>query len=171
MKKVVFALLTACLVAALALVTVSAAPLKEPSLAPTRTYQGETLKQDMSAYLQMEQSWLTLQTGHIQSCNQVAATTQQLIDALKAEGKDPASLETALAAYNADIAKAVPEHATAETVLTTHTGFDASGNVLDLQAAFKTLVDGQNALRSAHADIVEAVTTLRGVLIQWQQSK
>lgn len=174
MKKTIFAVLISVSIAVLALPAALAAPAQAPVLAITRTPVGPFIrdaeKAALSNFYKREQSWLNLQVTHLQQANQVASTAQQLIDAAKAEGKDTSALETALAQFNADIAQAQVSHDNAANILASHSGFDGSGNVTDIQAAYHTVVDARVAMRNAHGLIVQAVTTLRQAIITWRQT-
>ncbi len=172
MKKILSVLLLVISLLALTVVNVFAAPVQSQAFAITRTPLapglGDAAKAALSNYLKREQNFLTLQETHLQRTGQIASTAQQLIDAAKAEGKDTTSLETALAQFNTDIANAQSEHDQAASILGAHNGFDANGSVTDLSAARQTVVDARTALRSAHASIVQAVTTFRQAVEQWR---
>ena len=172
LKKPITALLISLVVAMLALSNVLAAPAITAPLVITRTPLAPGLKDaaaaGLSNYFKREQNWLNDQSASLQKANQAATTTQQLIDAAQAEGKDVSSLQTALNQYNSDIANAQSQHDQASSIISAHNGFDSSGAATDLNTAYHTVVDARTALREAHADIVLAVTTLRQAVEQWR---
>ncbi len=172
LKKPITALLISLAVAMLALGNVLAAPVKAPPLVITRTPivpdRKDAAAAALSNYFKREQNWLNDQSASLQRAYEAAANTQLLIDAAKAEGKDVSSLETALAQYNSDIANAQAQHDQAASIINAHSGFDADGAVTDMNTARQTVVNARLALRSAHIDIVQAVTTLRQAIEQWR---
>lgn len=172
MRRVLVATLLTIGLAALAVFAVSAAPAVGPAPVITRTplkpLLGDALKAAFSNFYKREQNFLNVQTTDLQQAHQVAATTQALIDAAKAEGKDPAALEAALAQFNADIDQAQTLHDQAASILGAHNGFDGNAEVTNLQDAHQTLLDARLKLRSAHSLIVQAIHTLDQVILDWR---
>jgi hypothetical protein len=174
MKRVLIAVLVTLGLAALAAFAVSAAPVDGHPLAITRTplkpLLGDAARAALSNFYKREQNFLNVQSTYLQKAGQLAATTQQVIDAAKAEGKDPAALEAALAQFNADIAQAQSLHDQAANILGAHSGFDNNGDVTNVQDAHQTLLDARLKLRSAHSLIIQAIHTLDRVILDWRAS-
>ena len=103
-----------------------------------------------------EQQWLAVQQERLSKTGELAARMQAFIDAQKAKGKDTSALEAALAAYNQQIATAQGQHATAESILGAHAGFDADGHVTDRAQAIQTVKDARQALADAHKTLQQA---------------
>lgn len=111
-----------------------------------------------------EQQWLAVQQERLSKTGELAAKVQAFIDAQKAKGKDTSALETALATYNQQIATAQGQHATAESILGAHVGFDADGHVTDRALAKQTVKDARQALADAHRTLQQAGQDLRAAL-------
>ena len=145
-----------------------------PQLIVTRTPIAPLAKDAAEAALsnlfKREQNWVSQQTTHLQKSAQIAATTQQLIDAARAEGQDVSVLEAALAQFNATIAGAQADHDQAAGIIASANGFDGSGNVTDLNSARQTVEGARLALRSAHIAIAQATNDLVKVLNEWKNS-
>lgn len=146
-----------------------------PQMLVTRTPIAPLAKDAAEAALsnmfKREQSWLNIQASHLQKSAEIAATTQQLIDAAKAEGKDTSALESALAQFNASIASAQADHNQAGSIISAANGFDGNGNVTDLNSAQQTVENARLSLRSAHNSIVQATRNLAQALRDWKNSQ
>jgi hypothetical protein len=137
---------------------------------PIAPYAKDAAAVALSNFFKREQNWLNQQTTHLQKSVQIAATTQQLIDAAKAEGQDTSSLEAALAQFNSTIATAQGDHDQAAGILAAANGFDGNGEVTDLNAARRTVESARLSLRSAHIAIAQATNDLMQVLNAWKNS-
>lgn len=124
----------------------------------------------LSRTYEREQDWLVWQGIHLERANEAAARAQEILDAAKAEGKDVATLEEALAAFKAELPKAQAAHDKAASILAAHNGFDAEGNVTDPQTARGTTIDARLELRDAHLTIARAVLDLRRAVRDWRQA-
>jgi hypothetical protein len=146
-----------------------------PRMLVTRTPVAPLAKDAAEAALanifKREQKWLSLQVTHLQQANQIAGTTQQLIDAAKAEGKDTGALESALSQFNASIASAQADHDEAANIISAANGFDGSGSVTDLSSARQTVENARLSLLSAHNSIVQAIRNLAQALHDWKNSQ
>jgi hypothetical protein len=174
MKKCITALLVSVSVAALLAAGALAAPAQAKSFIITRTPFAAELQQAakaaLSNFYQREQNFLTLQANYIKRAGDVAVTTQNLIDAAKAEGEDTSALESALAEFKTDVAHAQSANTSAAGTLIVHNGFDGAGKVTDIQAAYQTDLDARLSLRSAHGLMVQAETSLRQAFNAWRQA-
>jgi hypothetical protein len=157
-------LLAALLVAGLALAPAYAA---ESSAAGTPPGPVDQL---LANLFQREQSWLSVQTHTLADANTIAANAQNWINTLKAQGKDTTPLETALAAFNGQVAGAQTAHDTAAGLLATHAGYDASGAVTDAAQAATTLRQGYQSLQQAHLTLVGAAADQRLAVRTWINS-
>jgi hypothetical protein len=98
-----------------------------------------------------------------------AANVQTRINDLKAEGKDTSALETALSDYNAKVDDAKALYAEAAAILEAHTGFDASGKVVDAVAARETLKSAGEKMRAAHRELRPAMGDLLKALREFRR--
>ena len=119
---------------------------------------------------QREQNWLSVQSNTLTDANTIAVNTQNWINTLKGQGKDTASLEAALAAFNGQIATAQTAHDQASGVLSAHAGFDGSGQVTDRAQAGSTLRQAYQSLQLAHLTLVSAAVNLRLAVRTWINS-
>jgi len=67
------------------------------------------------------------------------ANIQKLIDKAKANGKDVSALQSALDALSTAVQQAKPVYDNAQSVFTSHQGFDSNGNVTDATQAKATV--------------------------------
>jgi hypothetical protein len=164
-RKVAVAVLAAALLLAGAAVPVYAQ-------GPTPLPRGlAVVERILSRLYEREQAWLGLQTNHLARAAQAADKAQQLLDAAKEKGRDVTALEQALAAFRAGVAQAQAAHDQAASILGTHTGFDASGQVTDRQAARQTVVRARQSLAEAHRILLRAVRDLRRAVRDWRRSQ
>ena len=152
------ALLAATAAAGLALSPVAAAGPTRP--APT-----------LETVYQREQNWLVVQTTTLTDANTIAANIQNWINTLQGQGKDTTDLETALAAFNSQIATAQTNHDAAASTLASHAGFDANGQVTDRAQAASTLRQAYQSLQTAHLTLVSAVVDLRLAVRTWRNAQ
>lgn len=131
----------------------------------------ETVKvpvERMEKQYQRQLERLDAQATRLEKTDEIIADVEKRIADLAAKGKDVSALEEALGNYQASVDEAVSLHATAETILQTHDGFDADGKVVDAQAAAVTLREASNAmndvqrlLRPALRDLLQALRDFR----------
>jgi hypothetical protein len=124
------------------------------------------LKKDITS----ENNWLGIQQTHLNNTATVVTNIQTLITKATAAGKDTSALSAALATYQSQITTATGSHATAVTILTTHSGFDASNNVTDLAAARLTVTGARQSLEDAHVVLWTASLNLHTAVTQWRQA-
>lgn len=82
------------------------------------------------------------------------------IGKLKAAGKDPAALESALAQFKIKTDAARQKHAVAVGVLTARAGFNANGKVTNRAVARETLQSANPPLREARKLLAEGLKNL-----------
>ncbi len=123
-----------------------------------------TAGQGLEKAYKYEQQWLAVQQERLSKTGEIAAKVQAFIDAQKAKGKDTSALEAALATYHQQIATAQGQHATAESILGAHAGFDADGHVTDRALAKQTVKEARQALADAHRTLQQAGQDLRSAL-------
>jgi len=162
--KLAGALLAAALTAGLALAPAYAAGSPSGQVSPT---PAGPVNQALANIYQREQSWLSVQTNTLADANTIAANGQNWINTLKGQGKDTTALETALAAFNGQVAAAQTAHDAAEGVLAAHAGFDANGAVTNGAEAAGTLRQAYQKLQQAHLSLVSAAVNLRLAIRTW----
>jgi hypothetical protein len=123
---------------------------------------------NLSNVLKREQLALSNQSVRLDVADQVAETTQAYIDEQKGQGKDTASLETALATYKTELQTARGFHDEAESTLSSPAGFDASGNVTDKETARQTVHTAGQSLRQVHTHLTTASLTLRTAVKEYR---
>jgi hypothetical protein len=115
----------------------------------------------LQAGLKLENDWLNRQSENITRMNDTAGKVQTKIDQLDAKGVDTSALVAALAAFNAQMPAINASHATATQILGGHAGFDAAGNVTNVDLAKTTLADARSALKDAHSTMIAAAQALK----------
>jgi hypothetical protein len=145
-----------------------------PALAAAGTPQPSQAAGDgtqlKNAY-EREQKALATQTDNLAKAADGEAKVQALIDAQKAKGVDTTAIEAALATAKSQVATAQSSHDTAATILGTHAGFDASGNVTDVTLARQTLTSARQSLGDAHTVLQQARKDLQAALKEFRQTQ
>ncbi len=113
---------------------------------------------------QKELKALAAQETRLNKIDSLVVKAQDIINHLKANGKNVAPLQTALNDFNATLPSADAAHASAQTILDAHAGFDANGKVTNLNQARQTVLTAGQDLRAAHRILVNAVRDLRRVV-------
>ena len=80
---------------------------------------------------------------------------QNLLDQARARGLDVSQLQAAFDAFKNALPAARPFYLQAKAAVDAHAGFDAAGNLIDVQAARSTV-------QSVHASLVQFRTALNG---------
>ena len=83
------------------------------------------------------------------------ARGQELIDKAKANGKDVTAVQAALNTFSDAVKQARPIYNSGNAIISSHAGFDASGNVTDPQQALQTVKNLRDNLKQIH-DLIEA---------------
>lgn len=120
--------------------------------------------------LKREQIVLSNQQERLTLSDQVAATAQQWLTDLAAEGKDVTALQAALTAFQAGVAQARGSFDTAKQLLDAHTGFDANGQVTNAAQALKTVSEAGRAERQCHLTITQATLDFRAAVKAYRQA-
>jgi hypothetical protein len=107
-----------------------------------------------------EQDLQARQQQRLDNTAKVISETQQYIDKQNAAGKDTSVLVSALNTYKAAVTTAQGDHSTAQGILDTHAGFDASGKVVDAEQARATVKDAGIAQREFHLVMNQAGVNL-----------
>ncbi len=150
---------TAMLASAVILAPVSSA-LADPNPPATATpvhAQGKRLEK----LFKREQAVLGTEQKQLDRASELGKKIQDRIDKLKKEGKDTSKLEAALAHLNTAIASAQSFHNAAKSILDTHAGFDASGQVVDAAKARETVATAGKAERDFYKTMRKSIRELR----------
>lgn len=150
-------MIVAAIVIASTATTVRAAELKQGGVA-------------LENLLKREQILINNQQERLTLSDQVAATAQQWINDLQAEGKDVTALQAALSAFQAGIAQARGSFNTAKQLLDAHAGFDANGQVTNAAQALKTISEAGRAERQFHLTITPATIDFRVAVRAYRQA-
>lgn len=148
----------------------AAAPVYAQTGTTPQPKVGQKADNVLSKAYQREQEWLNKQVNLLSKSDEAAARAQQAIDRAKSNGQDTSTLEAALAAFNTEIGTAKTAHDAAAQILSTHNGFDASGNVTDRTAAQQTVVNARQSLNDAHSGMVKAVKDLNAATKSWHSA-
>jgi len=95
----------------------------------------------------LQKGWSKEQTVYtrlgkiINGANNMISRLQARLDEAKSKGQDVTSVQTALDAFSAAVNKAQPIYTDLQSIVQSHTGFDASGNVTDPTQALQTIQD------------------------------
>jgi hypothetical protein len=135
-------------------------PQTVQAAAPDQVDRGTLLEN----YYMREKIALNDQEARLTFSRNVAQKAQTWIDNLDSQGQDTTDLKNALAAFQQGIDSAQSSHDTAASILSTHAGFDDSGQVSDKTQALQTLRDAGKALRQAHLTISQATLDIRSAV-------
>jgi len=124
------------------------------------------LKKDYQA----EQNWLIQQQDNLNKTATVVTNVQNLIDKANGKGKNTTALVNALAIFQSQIATSQSSHNTAASILSTHSGFDANGNVIDRDAARLTVNSARQSLSDAHTLLWQAAHDLHQAVKEWREN-
>lgn len=119
---------------------------------------------------QIEQNWLIKQQDNLNKTAAVVTNVQNLIDKANGKGKNTTALVNALATFQSQIATSQSSHDTAASILSTHSGFDANGNVIDRDAARLTVKSARQSLSDAHALLWQAAHDLHQAVKEWREN-
>jgi hypothetical protein len=104
----------------------------------------------------------------------VADRTQNRIETfiakVKGEGKDTTGLEAALVKLTGEVAKARVSYDQAGTNLKNHSGFDADGKVVDVEAAKVTLKDVNKFAKECRETMTTALKDLHKALKEFREA-
>lgn len=95
---------------------------------------------------------------------------QDLINKAKANGKDVSGLQSVLDAFSSAIKQAQSIYNDAQSLINSHPGFDASGNVVDQTAALQTVKDLRGKLKDIHQTVVPPFKALRDAIRTFRQA-
>jgi hypothetical protein len=136
---------------------------------PTRTILIQGLETQMELAYQREINFQQRQGLHFTYAATAATDVQNIINTAKNKNMNVTDLETALTAFNSQVASARTYHDQAVSLLLTHNGFDVNGKVADTQAAHQTLDSARQDLQMAHLTLTSATLALRTSLQTWRQ--
>lgn len=105
--------------------------------------------------------WRDSQTTIFRDANKLATNFQAFIDVEKGKKRDVTELEAALSTFNAEITVAQGVYNNANKLLIANSGFDATFNVTDRQAAAQTFLNTRDYLRDTHFRLVTAMANLK----------
>jgi hypothetical protein len=153
MKSILFVLVAALGVAAMPFVTASAAGEYDPTPPPQGQASNERLEYVWACQLiTYERIGLGFEYNHT-----FIEKVQSLIDRAEANGKDASAVQAALDAFEAASQNAQPIYESAESIVTSHQGFDENGKVTDSEQARETL----QAMRQKFEEIKTAMNGTR----------
>ena len=125
----------------------------------------------------LQKLWARDQTAYAQvgkilnGTDSLISKIQTKLDDAKSKGKDVSSVQTALDAFSAAVKNVQPTYSEMQTIIQSHSGFDASGNVTDPTQALQT-VQGfkSNAEEIRQAGVSEAGKALHEAIKAFHQA-
>ncbi len=167
--KIISLALTGFAACAIALAGIVAAPVSIARAEETTSPQGVSNAR-LEYRLKQMKLQLQGQQNRIDLARLAAEEAQDRIESLKAEGKDTASLESALAIFNDQIDEAQAKHDEAQDIIDAHAGFDANGKVTDAEQAKATLQGARGAMREAQEILHNAGRDFRQAVRDFRQN-
>ena len=170
-----FYLIAAALIVLIAICLPSTTAYAQDGQPPAPTadpaQRGHRIDERMGKLYQRELEWLDVQAQRLENPEEVIARVEELISTASQKGRDVTALQTALAAYQASVAEAQTAHDEADAILAAHSGFDASGNVTDREAARQTLDSAAHEMNAARRILNDAIHNLRHDVRAWLRAQ
>jgi hypothetical protein len=95
---------------------------------------------------------------------------QELINKAKAKGKDTSALQTALDTFSAAVKQAQPIYQSTQGIVSSHSGFDANGQVTDQTQALTTVQDLGGKFKDIHQLLYDPRVALREAIKAFRQA-
>jgi uncharacterized protein YukE len=121
--------------------------------------------------LKQELLVLSIQEDRLKMAREGAETAQQRIDEDKAAGKDTTAIQSALDTFKSQIEVAQSSWNAAKSILEARAGFDANGQVTDLQQARDTVRDAGRALRDTGHTLRDAAREFRRAVRDYRSNR
>src|SRR5258708_1411124 len=160
-------------VAAVAAISLSAMPIagayaQSPN-PPVMPVPGQTVTDRLQRAWAREQAVYTRIGNLLQRADTLVSRIQNKIDQAKANSKDVSALQAALDAFSAALKDVHPIYESMNGIVTSHQGFDSSGNVTDPTKALETVKDvraklmeiRQTGIRDATKALHDAIQAYR----------
>lgn len=157
-----FGLLVAVVAISVSVGSASAAP-RTPNRDNRERVRLERAYNEEQARLKAQEAWL-------KRANEFSTKVNTRIAELKNRGEETATLEQALAAFNGGIAQARDHWNLANGTLATHAGFDAQGNVTNVDQARATIQAARQHLQQARQVARAAMLQLRAAFAKYRQA-
>ena len=149
----------------------AATPVPNITPAPgTQANQATNRNQRLEAVYQRDQKVLANQGKILSKLNTIISKAQTVIANLKARGLDTSSLEQALTGFQGQIVTGQTYYNNANSVLTTHSGFDTTGVVVDPVQARTTLQTARQDFVSFRQSLQSALKNLRQTIREFRQA-
>jgi len=172
-RKTVWTIASGLLVLALTAAAFVAAPATTAHADDGTPPSGERSR-DRGALLERafvrEKDWLARQDDNLAKAEAGGDNLAELIEKAKANGVDTSDLETALAQFKGQLARAGQSHDEADAIIDAHAGFNGGGKVTDAAQALETVKGAGNALREAAQVMVGAAKDLRAAVRAWREA-
>jgi hypothetical protein len=123
---------------------------------------------DLEVAYANEQDWLTAQQNNLGKANTVVTNVQTLISAAQSNNLPTTGLSNALTVFQSQLTTATSADTTAAGNLSTHNGFDNSGNVTNAPAALVTVNESKQSLLTAHNVLVQSSNNLMHAMNVWK---
>ena len=125
----------------------------------------------------LQKAWAKEQTIYarigkiLDSANTMISKIQTRLNDAKSKGKDVSAVQTALDAFSTAVNNVQPIYADLQTIVQSHAGFDASGNVTDPTQALQTVQDFRSKAETIRqAGVREAGKALREAMQAFRQA-
>ena len=129
-KSILFALITALVMASLPFASAFAASQNNPI--PQGQISNERLEKIWARQLHKYDRF-----GHVE---EFIARVQRLLDRAETNGKDASSVQAALASFSGQWKQAKPVYESMKGIVNSHQGFDSDGKVTDPEKAKRTIL-------------------------------
>lgn len=131
--------------------------------------QAELAPARLERLYKREQTALDSQGKRLAAASSLTDRVQNFLGKLAAKGINVEALQSALTDFKAALPGVTNIHANAQSILSTHAGFDANGAVTDVTMARRTVASAGEALNEAHQLIKTAFTDMLSVFKQYRQ--
>lgn len=172
-RKTIWTIASGLLVLALTAAAFVAAPAT-PAYADDGTPPTAERSRDRGTLLERaferEKDWLARQGDRLAKADAGAEKLAGLIEEAKAKGVDTSELETALAQFLGQMARAQHSHDEAAAIIDAHAGFNGGGKVTDADQALETVKAARDALREAAQVMMGAARDLRSAVRAWREA-
>ena len=95
---------------------------------------------------------------------------QDRINKAKANGKDVSDLQSALDAFSSAVTQAQSIYNDAQSLINSHPGFDASGNIVDQATALQTVKDLHSKLKDIRQTVMPPLKALRQAIRAYREA-
>jgi len=142
-------------------------PMATPVTTPVPTQKGTDRLVQVWA---REQAIYSKLGTFLNNVDQGITRGQDLINKAKAKGKDTSALQTALDTFSAAVKQAQPIYQSTQGIVSSHSGFDANGQVTDRTQALTTVQDLGGKFKDIRQVLHDPRVALQGAIKAFRQA-